>query len=146
MGRLMRKSLVSLLLLMIMVIGTGALAMSVSGCSKAEPEEKLTPADFTVVCYDDIPKDFLREIEEKKETDFKLTCISDGWLYIARGYGKQNTGGYSIVVKEVSVSDNAVYFDSELIGPKQGEAANKLATYPYVVVKIEDAGRSVVFR
>ena len=136
----MRKSLVSLLLLMIMVIGTGALAMSVSGCSKAESE------DFTVVCYDDIPKDFLREIEEKKETDFKLTCISDGWLYIARGYGKQNTGGYSIAVKEVSVSDNAVYFDSELIGPKQGEAANKLATYPYVVVKIEDAGRSVVFR
>ena len=146
MGRLMRKSLVSLLLLMIMVIGTGALAMSVSGCSKAESEEKLTPADFTVVCYDDIPKDFLREIEEKKETDFKLTCISDGWLYIARGYGKQNTGGCSIAVKEVSVSDNAVYFDSELIGPKQGEAANKLATYPYVVVKIEDAGRSVVFR
>ena len=142
----MRKSLVSLLLLMIMVIGTGALAMSVSGCSKAESEEKLTPADFTVVCYDDIPKDFLREIEEKKETDFKLTCISDGWLYIARGYGKQKTGGYSIAVKEVSVSDNAVYFDSELIGPKQGEAANKLATYPYVVVKIEDAGRSVVFR
>ena len=142
----MRKSLVSLLLLMIMVIGTGALAMSVSGCSKAESEEKLTPADFTVVCYDDIPKDFLREIEEKKETDFKLTCISDGWLYIARGYGKQNNGGYSIAVKEVSVSDNAVYFDSELIGPKQGEAANKLATYPYVVVKIEDAGRSVVFR
>ena len=120
--------------------------MSVSGCSKAESEEKLMPADFTVVCYDDIPKDFLREIEEKKETDFKLTCISDGWLYIARGYGKQNTGGYSIAVKEVSVSDNAVYFDSELIGPKQGEAANKLATYPYVVVKIEDAGRSVVFR
>lgn len=142
----MRKSLVSLLLLMIMVIGTGALAMSVSGCSKAESEEKLTPADFTVVCYEDIPKDFLREIEEKKETDFKLTCISDGWLYIARGYGKQNTGGYSIAVNEVSVSDNAVYFDSELIGPKQGEAANKLATYPYVVVKIEDAGRSVVFR
>ena len=142
----MRKSLVSLLLLMIMVIGTGALAMSVSGCSKAESEEKLTPADFTVVCYEDIPKDFLREIEEKKETDFKLTCISDGWLYIARGYGKQNTGGYSIAVKEVSVSYNAVYFDSELIGPKQGEAANKLATYPYVVVKIEDAGRSVVFR
>ena len=91
MGRLMRKSLVSLLLLMIMVIGTGVLAMSVSGCSKAESEEKLTPADFTVVCYDDIPMDFLREIEEKKETDFKLTCISDGWLYIARGYGKQNT-------------------------------------------------------
>ena len=44
------------------------------------------------------------------------------------------------------MSDNAVYFDSELLGPKQGEAVNKLATYPYVVIKLEDAGRSVVFR
>lgn len=58
----------------------------------------------------------------------------------------QNSGGYSIAVKEVSMADNAVYFDSELIGPKQGEAVNKLATYPYVVVKLEDAGQSVVFR
>ena len=74
------------------------------------------------------------------------TYSADGWLYIARGYGMQNSGGYSIAVKEVSMADNAVYFDSELIGPKQGEAVNKLATYPYVVVKLEDAGQSVVFR
>lgn len=131
---------------MIMLISTGAVAAFISGCSKNAEEEKLTPVDFTVVSFDDIPKDFLGELEEKKTSDFRLTYLSDGWLYIARGYGTQSSGGYSIAIKEVSMSDNAVYFDSELIGPKQGEAVNKLATYPYVVVKLEDVGRSVVFR
>lgn len=117
-----------------------------SGCGKAGKEEELVPVDFTVVSFDDIPKELTAEIESKKSEDFRITYSADGWLYIARGYGMQNSGGYSIAVKEVSMADNAVYFDSELIGPKQGEAVNKLATYPYVVVKLEDAGQSVVFR
>ena len=142
----MKKRIITLVLLIMTVIVTGAVAVSVSGCSKEASEEKLTPVDFTVVSFEDIPKDFLTQIEEKKSADFRLTYIADGWLYIARGYGEQNSGGCSIAVKEVSMSDNAVYFDSELLGPKQGEAVNKLATYPYVVIKLEDAGRSVVFR
>lgn len=142
----MKKRIITLVLLIMTVIGTGAVAVSVSGCSKETSEEKLTPVDFTVVSFEDIPKDFLTQIEEKKNADFRLTYTADGWLYIARGYGAQNSGGCSIAVKEVSMSDNAVYFDSELLGPKQGEAVNKLATYPYVVIKLEDAGRSVVFR
>lgn len=117
-----------------------------SGSGKAGKEAELVPVDFTVVSFDDIPKELTAEIESKKSEDFRITYSADGWLYIARGYGMQNSGGYSIAVKEVSMADNAVYFDSELIGPKQGEAVNKLATYPYVVVKLEDAGQSVVFR
>ncbi len=142
----MKKRVISLLLLMMTVIGTVAVMVSVSGCDREAEDENLTSVDFTVVSFEDIPKDFLTQIEEKKNADFRLTYTADGWLYIARGYGAQNSGGYSIAIKEVSMSDNAVYFDSELLGPKQGEAVNKLATYPYVVVKLEDAGRSVVFR
>ena len=142
----MKKRVISLLLLMMTVIGTVAAMVSVSGCDREAEDENLTSVDFTVVSFEDIPKDFLTQIEEKKNADFRLTYTADGWLYIARGYGAQNSGGYSIAIKEVSMSDNAVYFDSELLGPKQGEAVNKLATYPYVVVKLEDAGRSVVFR
>lgn len=142
----MKKRVISLLLLMMTVIGTVAVMVSVSGCDREAEDENLTPVDFTVVSFEDIPKDFLTQIEEKKNADFRLTYTADGWLYIARGYGAQSSGGYSIAIKEVSMSDNAVYFDSELLGPKQGEAVNKLATYPYVVVKLEDAGRSVVFR
>lgn len=140
----MRKKVYSMLLSVIVTVGI--VMSAVSGCAKTGGEEVLTPVDFTVVSFDDIPKDFLAQIEEKKSADFRLSYTADGWLYIARGYGQQNSGGYSIAVNEVSMSDNAVYFDSELIGPNQGEAVNKLATFPYVVVKLEDAGRSVVFR
>lgn len=138
----MKKRILSALMIMMTAIGM----VFMSGCGKAGKEAKLVPVDFTVVSFDDIPKELTAEIESKKSEDFRITYSADGWLYIARGYGMQNSGGYSIAVKEVSMADNAVYFDSELIGPKQGEAVNKLATYPYVVVKLEDAGQSVVFR
>lgn len=138
----MKKRILSALMLMMTAIGM----VFMSGCGKAGKETELVPVDFTVVSFDDIPKELTAEIESKKSEDFRITYSADGWLYIARGYGMQNSGGYSIAVKEVSMADNAVYFDSELIGPKQGEAVNKLATYPYVVVKLEDAGQSVVFR
>lgn len=138
----MKRKIMLLLTCLLLAAGLG-----VSGCSKgAQKEEELTPLDFTVVNYDDIPKEFLQEIDSKKSGDFKLTYQSDGWLYIARGYGMQSSGGYSIAVKEVSLASNAVYFDSELIGPKQGEAVNKLSTYPFVVVKVEDTNCNVVFR
>lgn len=138
----MKRKIILLLTCLLLAAGLG-----VSGCSKdTQKEEELTPLDFTVVSYDDIPKELLQEIDSKKSGDFKLTYQSDGWLYIARGYGMQSSGGYSIAVKEVSLASNAVYFDSELIGPKQGEAVNKLSTYPFVVVKVEDANNNVVFR
>ena len=133
-------------MLLLVIVTVGIVMPAVSGCAKTGGEEQLTPVDFTVVSFDDIPRDFLAQIEEKKSADFRLSYTADGWLYIARGYGQQNSGGYSIAIKEVTMSDNAVYFDSELIGPNQGEAVNKLATYPYVVVKLEDSGQSVVFR
>lgn len=138
----MKRRVLSILSLMLVVAG-----ILLTGCDKkGEEQAELTPLDFTVVSYDDIPKEFLAEIDKGKSEDFKLTYQSEGWLYIARGYGMQQSGGYSIKVTEVSMAGNALYFNSELMGPEQGEAVNKLATYPYVVVKVEDSGQSVVFR
>lgn len=117
------------------------------GCSgKGTAEEELNPLDFTIVTYDDIPKELMDMIDKEKAEDFRVTYQSEGWLYIARGYGLQNSGGYSIAVKELSRADNAIYFNSELIGPGQDEVVNRLSTYPYIVVKTEDLGLNVVFR
>ena len=138
----MKKIVLPTLSLVLIVAG-----ILFTGCDKkGDGQAELVPVDFTVVSYDDIPKELMKEIDEKKSGDFRLSYSADGWLYIARGYGTQSSGGYSISITEVSMADNAVYFASELIGPKQGEAVNKLATYPYVVVKLEDVGQSVVFR
>lgn len=119
--------------------------LCLSACHKEEKVE-YAPVDFTVVAREDIPQELMTEIEKCFQNDFKLTYSHEGMVYIARGYGKQNSGGYSIAVLELAMADNAVYFDSELIGPAPGEAVNKLASCPYVVVKYEDCGKNVVFR
>lgn len=137
----MKKKISIVMVIMLFITGF-------SGCSKgcSGTDKELSPLDFTVVTYDDIPKELMSMIDKEKAQDFKLTYQSEGWLYIARGYGLQNSGGYSISVKELSGADNAIYFDSELIGPGQDEVVNKLSTYPYIVVKTEDLGLNVVFR
>ena len=55
-----------------------------------------------------VPEELKQEIEERKEMDFKLTYEDNGKLYIARGYGEKETGGYSISVKDVYLTQNAL--------------------------------------
>ena len=47
--------------------------------------------------------------EERKAENFKLTYSDKQYLYICIGYGEQETGGYSIAVNELYLTDNAIY-------------------------------------
>ena len=89
-------------------------------------------------------------IEEKKEKEFKITYQDGDFLYICVGYGKQETGGYSITVNELYLTANAIYMDTNLIGPEPDKkelyhAKEDGVSYPYVVVKMEYMDKSVVF-
>ena len=65
------------------------------------------------------------------------------------GYGIQPTGGYSISVEELYLSTNAIYINTNLIGPMKGETVTEVESYPYLVVQIENrmdySEKSVVF-
>ena len=67
------------------------------------------------------------------------------FLYIVRGYGEQETGGYSICIRDLYLTSNAIIFDTELIGPRKGETISKSPSYPYIVVKVELRDENVVF-
>jgi hypothetical protein len=84
-------------------------------------------------------------IEEKKASPFKITFQDQGFLYIGVGYGEQETAGYSIAVNELYETGNAVYIDTNLIGPGPEEKGKLTPTYPYVVIKTENVNKSVVF-
>lgn len=117
-----------------------------SGCSiEKVKEEKLKDIEFTIVEEDEIPEELLATIEEKKGSEFKATFADKESLYIIRGYGKQQTGGYSISVNELYLTENAIYVKTNLIGPSGGETASEAESYPYVVVKMEFMDKSVVF-
>lgn len=121
------------------------LCLSLLTSCDVKKEPKIVPIDYTVVAHEDIPKEFLDEIEKNRETQFDLTYSCEGMTYVAKGYGKQSSGGFSISVQKVELVDENVYFKTLLIGPKKGEAVNKLSTYPFIVIKFPDAGKNVIF-
>lgn len=117
------------------------------GCSVENTDPvKLKDLEFTVVENAEVPEELLTIIEEKKAADFKLTYEDGGYLYIVVGYGEQNTGGYSIAVNELFLTSNAIYIDTNLIGPSKDEKIADAASYPYIVIKTEYLDKSVVFQ
>lgn len=123
-----------------------SLLVSALGCSsKKLSTQKLRDIDFTVVDEDDIPDELEDMIEEKEHEPFKLTYADQGELYIAVGYGEQKTSGYSIEVKELYETENAIYIHTNLIGPSNDERVLERKTYPYIVVKLEYVDKNVVF-
>ncbi|WP_238726421.1 protease complex subunit PrcB family protein [Diplocloster modestus] len=124
-----------------------AVAGLLTGCSVENTDPvKLKDLEFTVVENAEVPEELLTIIEEKKAANFKLTYEDGGYLYIVAGYGEQNTGGYSIAVNELFLTSNAIYIDTNLIGPSKDEKITEAASYPYIVIKTEYLDKSVVFQ
>ena len=117
-----------------------------TGCAiETTNRTKVRDLNYHVVAKEEIPEELKMQIEEKKAADFKLTFETPEHLYIIRGYGERETGGYSIQVKELYLTNNAVFFSTELIGPRKGEAITKSPSYPYIVVQTEKVDKNVVF-
>ena len=117
------------------------------GCGeKRDTLAKLKDLEFTVITEENAPEELLAIADEKKETGFKLTFQDNGFLYICRGYGKQETGGFSITIDALYETENAIYFDTTLKGPVPGEEEKRQSpSYPYVIVKTELIDKPVVF-
>lgn len=116
------------------------------GCSSKQlSSQKLRDIEFTVVDEKKIPKELEEMMNQKEGKPFKLTYADNGELYIAVGYGEQPTSGYSIEVKELYETKNAVYIHTDLIGPSKDEKIVERKSYPYIVVKSEFVDKNVVF-
>ena len=119
--------------------------LMLSGCTKKLDTKKVENVDFTVVPASDVPEKLALQITKDKEQGFKISYTDGEYMYIARGYGKQPTGGYSVAVKELYMSKNAICINTALIGPRENDMVLKAATYPYIVIKLEKRDFDVVF-
>lgn len=125
---------------------TVVLGFALCGCSIEETNgTKISDLAYTIVKEADLPEELKTQIEEKKAADFKMTYESEGELYIVRGYGEQATGGYSICIRELYLTSNAIMFHTELIGPRKGETSSQSPSYPYIVVKTDYREEPVIF-
>lgn len=115
------------------------------GCSLMSTEEvKLRDLDFTVLGEEMVPAELATMIEERKADAFKMTYSDNQNLYICVGYGQQETGGYSITVDELYLTEEAVFVQTTLLGPDVSEKGNKTPSYPYIVIKTEYLDRPVI--
>lgn len=120
---------------------------ALSGCSvEKEAQDKVRDLEFTVVGEADLPQELSNLVAEKKAAPFKLTYSNDQGLFITVGYGEQATGGYSICVNELYLTDNSIVIDTELKGPEKGEDAGTEKSYPYIVVRTEYLENPVIFQ
>lgn len=116
-----------------------------AGCGEAEPEGKIRDLEFTVLEESEIPKALAEVIGENKQKEMKLSYQNDGYLYIARGFGEQKTGGYSISVPQCYLAEDGIHVKFELIGPQSSEEMKEEASYPYIVVKMEEMDETILF-
>ena len=121
------------------------MAVLLTGCQMMSSEKvKLRDLDFTIQSEETTPKEVLKMIEEKKAEPFKFTFTDGENLYICIGYGKQDRGGYSITVDALYLTEDAIYVETTLLGPDDGEKSQKVESYPYIVIKTEALDQTVI--
>lgn len=117
-----------------------------TGCTYLSDEKiKLRDLDFTVLSEEMIPEELKGIIEEKKNTAFQITYTDNANLYICIGYGEQKTGGYSIAVEELYLTENNICVNTSLLGPETSDKSSKTPSYPVIVLKTEFLEQTVIF-
>lgn len=120
--------------------------LMLTGCTMLGSERiKLQDLDFTILGEEKLPEELKEIIEERKAEPFHLTYSDGDYLYICVGYGEQATGGYSIAVNELYLTDSAICADTELLGPETPEKNQPVPSYPYIVIKTDYLDQTVMF-
>lgn len=121
--------------------------ISICGCAaENNAEAKLRDLEFTVVEEEEQPEALVEVIEQKKSSPFQISYTLGEDLYLAIGYGEQQTGGYSISVDELYETENNIVVNTTLLGPSPDEETVQGITYPYIVIKTELMDKDVDFR
>jgi len=117
-----------------------------TGCSISDTgESDKTEVEFTIVEIEDIPDELLDVINKNKMNEIKMSYEDGGFIYIVRGYGEQQTGGYSIAVNGVYSSEDGIHVETSLIGPPHDKKLQEEPSYPFVVIKMEGRDKEVIF-
>ena len=122
----------------IWIAGILAVVMCLTGCGMEEGQEtQKQEMEYNVMELRKVPEELQTMIEENKQKEIRMTYRDGEDLYLIRGYGEQETGGYSIAIKECSENDSQIFLDTILIGPQNKEDASKQPSYPCLILKIK---------
>lgn len=95
------------------------LAAVLSGCGLIRiEEEERKPVDYTVVERQDIPAALDEIMNEKKEKEFQLSYQTGEALYLAKGYGRQMSGGTAFRWKNWESPQTGFFLLQDLLARK----------------------------
>ena len=130
------------------VIFAGIIFLTVflTGCMVGEKNSGgMSDVEFTVMKKDDLPEEVKEMINGNEQEEFQMTCGWEKELYLMRGYGIQSTGGYSIQVEYVTENEKELHIKTHLMGPGSREMRKQGISCPYIVVKVDNSGKTVIF-
>lgn len=131
----------------ILAAGTVLILLTLTACSsskKSAPER--TELVYTVEDIRNLPQELQNIIEEHKKQEIRLSYTDGPELYLIRGYGEQQTGGYSIAIRECSEDEQSILLDTMLIGPHNPEEMKEEPSYPYVVLKTDQKEKEIIIQ
>ena len=114
-------------------------------CEKTE-EKKIKDLDYTICDESKLPTELTELINDKRKEPFKLTYRTKDYLYIVVGYGAQDRTDLNVVMKELYLTENAIFVDTDMTSVDNKTLEGNKVTYPWIAVKCELYGLEVVFK
>ena len=127
-----------------------AVMLLFTGCSLGTlKDQKTGEIEYEIVKKEEIPEKLKEEIAEAEKSEMWISNADTGnegrYLYIVKGYGRQETTGYSIEVNECYETEHTVVVRTTLLGPQKKEKTHKKKTYPYIVIKIPYTDKQIIY-
>lgn len=126
-----------------------SVCMLVTACGKQEEPvrnyENAQDLAYEIVTGSDVPHKVNEKIYKAKEKGFGFAYRDGETMYTIFGFGKQNTGGYSIQVLAVKETDSAVVIEAKLVAPEAEEVISTSPSYPYMILKMTNVEKDVQF-
>ena len=105
---------------------------------------KLQDLPYTIVDEYEIPEEMREEIQNQKEEAFIYTWADADSLYIARGYGRQQSAGYQIQVDAFYESEEVLVLVTTLLGPEPDTDTENGPRCPYLVIRTDYHSKHVI--
>ena len=111
--------------------------------------KKTGEIEYEIVKKEEIPEKLKEEIAEAEKSEMWISYADTGkeetYLYVVRGYGTQQTTGYSIEVNACYETVDTVVIRTTLQGPEKKEKIHKKKTYPYIVIKMPYTEKQIIY-
>lgn len=141
----MKKTISHLPLKILFITALATAFLAGCGVKVVDASTKIKDLEFTVVKYENLPKELDEEIQKQKDHAFKMSYRDNNDLYLCVGYGKKDSGGYCIQVLDLYEAKNGIYFSTLLEGTYDKKQDRNVTSYPYIVIKTEYRDLPVIF-